>query len=513
MNSIFASGGQDPFCKKALTEGEGPGLPKTFFKPGFYWGVLLFVILMVVYSVTLLPGTGNNCDTAKFQFVGKVLGTPHPPGFPTYLFLNHLFLSLFPFGTLAYKANLLSALFSAISSLFFFFLLKHCFKLKNSSAFITALTFGLTYTLWSQSIVAEVNSLNILFLTMVTFYFFRWNETGKERYFYIACAVYALSFGNHPLVLAFLPGLVFLVWRTDKKAFLDIKKILWVLVFIVLSALQYAYFFWRYYDPNTPYIEMATPNLERFFWYVTGAQYKSGMFAYSIPQMILKQLPLFFKFVLNEFFFLIPIAIWGVIKLKNKTIHIFFLLVFIVNMILSMSYSAAEIFTYLVPNYFIIAVYAGIGLNAVLKALHSKQIAWVRYLLPVIPVFFLLFNFPKMERFNSPHHAHKVEYILRKVNKNALVVSPDDYYSQYFWYYLIGEGVEARKGIFLMHHVDICQVKQYLIDNKPIYLPEQRKYAPPGLSVYCINPEHVNAFKGANLHILKLNDFLYKVSR
>jgi len=33
-----------------------------------------------VYLKTLFPGLGGGGDSAKFQYVGSVLGTPHPPG-------------------------------------------------------------------------------------------------------------------------------------------------------------------------------------------------------------------------------------------------------------------------------------------------------------------------------------------------------------------------------------------------------------------------------------------------
>jgi hypothetical protein len=201
---------------------------------------------------TLLPGVGYSGDTAKFQFVGRVLGTPHGPGYPTYIVLNHLFTKLFPMGSLAHKANLLSALFFIVSCLFLFHIPKLLFNLKNNIAFITSLTFGFTPALWSQSIVAEVYTLHILFVTIVF-------------YFLIACAFYAFSFGNHLMTIAFLPAIIYFVWATNKKLFTDIRKILWVNLFIVVAALQYSYFFCRFYAPHTSYLEMQTPNFETFF--------------------------------------------------------------------------------------------------------------------------------------------------------------------------------------------------------------------------------------------------------
>ena len=72
-----------------------------------------------VYLATMFPGLAAIGDTPKFQFVGAVLGTPHPPGYPVYMLLLWAFAQL-PFGTLAYRANLLSVVFGAISIRDFF---------------------------------------------------------------------------------------------------------------------------------------------------------------------------------------------------------------------------------------------------------------------------------------------------------------------------------------------------------------------------------------------------------
>ncbi|MEO6222321.1 MAG: hypothetical protein ABIP90_03660, partial [Vicinamibacterales bacterium] len=38
-----------------------------------------------VYLITIYPGLFGMGDAAKFSFVGKVLGTPHAPGYPMYV--------------------------------------------------------------------------------------------------------------------------------------------------------------------------------------------------------------------------------------------------------------------------------------------------------------------------------------------------------------------------------------------------------------------------------------------
>ena len=172
---------------------------------------------------TLLPGVGYSGDTAKFQFIGKVLGTPHATGYPAYVVLNHVFVTLLPFGSLAAKANALSALFSIGATLALFRILL-VLDVSGFIAFVSALIFGLTPTVWLQSVVAEVYTFHLLFVALVLYFFIRWSQTRQDRHFYAATALYALSFGNHLTTITLLPAIVYLIWVTDRRVFLDRRR-------------------------------------------------------------------------------------------------------------------------------------------------------------------------------------------------------------------------------------------------------------------------------------------------
>ena len=43
----------------------------------------------MVYARTLAPGLVALLDTPMFQFIGRVLGVPHNPGYPLYVLLTH----------------------------------------------------------------------------------------------------------------------------------------------------------------------------------------------------------------------------------------------------------------------------------------------------------------------------------------------------------------------------------------------------------------------------------------
>src|SRR6186713_1731671 len=63
------------------------------------------LLALTLYAATLQPDLGGPEDTPKFQFLGHVLGTAHPPGYPLYAMLSGVFVHLVPIGPIAYRAN------------------------------------------------------------------------------------------------------------------------------------------------------------------------------------------------------------------------------------------------------------------------------------------------------------------------------------------------------------------------------------------------------------------------
>ena len=53
-------------------------------------------------------------DQGEFQYIPAILGIPHSTGFPLYVLLGHVWSGL-PIGTLAYRMNLFSGLWGALT--------------------------------------------------------------------------------------------------------------------------------------------------------------------------------------------------------------------------------------------------------------------------------------------------------------------------------------------------------------------------------------------------------------
>ncbi|HET8620180.1 MAG TPA: DUF2723 domain-containing protein, partial [Acidimicrobiales bacterium] len=68
---------------------------------------------LALYARSLLPGTGYAGDTAKWQFLGVVGGVPHATGYPLYVALDQAWVAAVPWGSMAWRVNLLSAVLGA----------------------------------------------------------------------------------------------------------------------------------------------------------------------------------------------------------------------------------------------------------------------------------------------------------------------------------------------------------------------------------------------------------------
>ncbi|HEY4492606.1 MAG TPA: DUF2723 domain-containing protein, partial [Acidobacteriota bacterium] len=418
------------------------------------------------------------------------------------ILLNHVFTGIFPFGSLAYKANLLSAIFS-LAALLFLFRILLLLSIRPITAAITVLTFAFTQSAWFISLFAEVYSLHLLFASAVLYYFMKWHFHRRDRDLMAGCAAYAFSFGNHLTMLALLPAIFLLVWVTDRSVFRNIRKIAAIVAVILLGAMQYGYLFWRYYDPDTRYIEMSTPDLKSLWWYITGAQFKSLLFPYSFGTFVSERLPAAALAVYTQFSFFVLIALLGALRFANRSIQLFLLVALIVYTLFILNMRVYAVHYYLAVTYFILAIYLAKGLSLV----RPPRLQWVFVL---IPAAFLLANFNQVDQSGNTTMSTQVEHVLQKAGRRALILSPHYDASESFWYYLIGENKE-KDDIFLLHHFVAEQVRAYIRGRAPLYLPEERKHVPAGLTVYGISATHRMQLQAAGLRIEQLDALLYKV--
>ncbi|MFH1454089.1 MAG: DUF2723 domain-containing protein [Armatimonadota bacterium] len=296
---------------------------------GLYFKILAglsFLFPLIIYILTLCPTTYTE-DCGEFITGAYTLGVVHPPGYPVYCMLGKLF-TFIPVGSIAWRVNFMSAFVSALAA-FFLFLLIYRITKKQEISFASSMLFSFSPLLWSQSVVAEVYSLNIFFLSLCLYLLSVWQENKEDKYIYLTSFIYGLSLCNHHLMLLAGPLFVLFVvwnsWEVLKKP----KVVFGSIALFILGLLPYLYI--PIASKFNPAMDFGNPeSLQGFLSHIQRKVY--GETGGNAVYYTLAERKLFLKAFLIQFLnqFSIPfiiIGILGIWELIRKNFK-FFLLTF-----------------------------------------------------------------------------------------------------------------------------------------------------------------------------------------
>ncbi len=397
-----------------------------------------FIILLPfsLYLKTLLPGLGNTGDTAKWQFMGKVLGIPHATGYPLYILLNKLFIQI-PLRSIAYRVNLMSAVFSVLTLFFLYTLLKEISKSRMAS-FYSTLLFAFTLTYWSQSIVAEVYTLNSLLVALVFFVLIQWHKTRKDNYFYLFLFFYALSFGNHLTMITLLPALLVFMVAVDLKIFIRPRVVAAVLASIAFLAGLYSYFFIRT-SQRAAYLEHEVRNFKGLIALVTGKQFQSKMFGFSLQEIFSERIPRFFGQFFDEWsialFLLAAVGVFFLRKVDKKLFWLF-LISFLGQAIFLLNYDIPDISAFYIPLFLIFSAFLCFGIAYLLTKTQNIRILSIA--LQIALVFLLsrmiVSNYPKVDKSKERDADLRLTAFFEHIPSYSILIT-DNYLDKEYVYY------------------------------------------------------------------------------
>lgn len=165
---------------------------------GLFADALLCAVLMVgalvVYVKTLAP-TVTGEDSGTLIAAAYCLGIPHPPGYPLYTVLAHVF-ALLPVGTVAWRVNLFSAVCAAVTTGGVFLWLRRCDQRRIAAA-AAASVFAFSAEFWEQAVIAEVYTLNALFTVLAFILAVEYRHRRQAGWLYALSFVCGLGMANH----------------------------------------------------------------------------------------------------------------------------------------------------------------------------------------------------------------------------------------------------------------------------------------------------------------------------
>ncbi|MDZ7343531.1 MAG: DUF2723 domain-containing protein, partial [candidate division KSB1 bacterium] len=171
-------------------------------------GLLPFLVYVYYLCPTIAAG-----DTGELITCAKILGIPHPPGYPLFTLIGRIF-SYLPIHSVAWRVNLSSAVFCSLACLFVYLSL---FRLTaNLWASLTgALGLALSRFFWHYAEVAEVFPLHLFLTALLTYFLILMQTTAGEnqqdrypqtvKYFWAASFFFGLALTNHHTIFLLAP--------------------------------------------------------------------------------------------------------------------------------------------------------------------------------------------------------------------------------------------------------------------------------------------------------------------
>jgi hypothetical protein len=439
----------------------------------------------IVYWRTLLPSISAWGDGAKFQYIAQVWGIPHTTGYPLYIPLTRLF-SLLPFGDVAYRVNLLSAVCAAAAA--------SCLALAAAQvtrdrlgAAVAALMLAFSPIFWSQAVVAEVYALNALFVAVCLGLLLRWRQTGRPAALYAFLLVYGLSFSHHLSMILLLPAFLFLIAQRDPRTFIRPRNLLFGVVGVLLGLAPYAYILLRaaqgaVYSEFPPLAGRSL--LAAFVDYVSGAQFRSSYFAVFEhgPAAVWAKLLFYADLLLKQFgWWGTILGLLGLIFLwrRDRPLTVGLGLAFLGESVFALGYEIIDTEVYFIPAYILWAVFVAAALAWVLERVGFYLIPWPPSLrgkgeialallaclaLPVIP---LVSNWAAADQSDNWTARRWGEAFMRGIEPGARVVLPQPYfYSQkeILLYLMLVEGVNPG-----LEFIEEDQIDAWA-GRRPVYL-------------------------------------------
>lgn len=255
---------------------------------------LLFAVSMAAYLCTLTPAVGTR-DGYELQAASATLGFAHPTGYPLFPILGRLWIALLPLGSVAWRINVLCALFAAASVPLVYGTARRVLG-HRAFAVGSALLFGFSQTFWAQASQPEKYTLNALFVALILYLAFgAADPEARSPYRHLRWLgfVYGLSLTHHRTMLMLAPALiVYVLWREPR---LRGRPREWAPALAVTLAplLIYLYIPWRAYAQGW---RMTVPE---FLRYIAGTYY--GAAVRPLDWLAPERSQMFWRFLVTQF--------------------------------------------------------------------------------------------------------------------------------------------------------------------------------------------------------------------
>ena len=359
---------------------------------------LVAAALFALYAATS-PRTVSAEDDGLFVLSSYYRGIEHPPGYPLFTLIGHLFTHL-PFGSVAYRVHLASAFFGALSAAAAW-LCARVLVPGRLPAYLAAFALGFAPVFWSQAIIAEVYTLNtFLFLVLAYLGLQAAAPQGdRRRVLPWMALLFGLSLSNHyPLMLLVAPAFAVLLWPARR----ELAERAGLLSLAVLAGLlPYVWMVRRSWDALPINFDGSLETIPEIWFFISRAGY-AGI-DHSVSADLIDRMR-FFRFLGGQLF--VQFAVLGTLfaaagfalqwRLLGRRVAGFLTAAFLMPsavlvFLLGFDYSAVYkhmFHVYVLPSYAVGALWMALGFSQVMEryALSPRQ-AFAGAAAVLLPIF------------------------------------------------------------------------------------------------------------------------------
>ncbi|MEP6637905.1 MAG: DUF2723 domain-containing protein [Chloroflexota bacterium] len=361
-----------------------------------------FAIAAILYFRTLLPGVSFG-DWAEAEMIPSRLGILHPTGYPLYSLLGTLF-SLIPVGSVAYRANLLSAV-GAAAVVAVAVLIAVRLGVRPVIAAGAALSLAFTGTLWEEATFSEMNGLHLLLVALLLHRALVWRAERRERDLMLGALLAGLCVSNHGLAITVVPIVVLFVLMDARREIAARPQLLAkAAAAFAIGLLPYLYLPLRALaGPAEVYGGFLT--WDGFFAHVSGAQFRGDMHFTSIDSFraTLAAMPQVVQHLVelsNIVFFLAGLFGIALLSVRDRWLGLLLVVLGAVNIYFYANY-LGDLAHYLLTSWLILAIgiaYAAEAVVVLVVGFTGPRAALVAYAILLLPVALLASNWAAQDQ-------------------------------------------------------------------------------------------------------------------
>lgn len=348
------------------------------------------LVALIVYVRTLAPGLLYG-DSAEFQTLTYTLGMTHSTGYPIYLLLARG-IGVLPLRSPAWRVNLFSAVSAAVAIGCSYHLARRLTR-SRIGGLLAGLILAVSYTFWTQAIIAEVYTPAIACYLLSLHMLWRW-DAHRDRPYTLLVATLLMSAGlgiHASVVLLIPPAGIFIVqriWRDRAEEPHWQRERLLALSGGVLGLLLFVgtFLLIDLNDPPSSFIntvvipsrsiwgltlrQLQSP-WRRLWITVTGLQWRDAMFPGGLPA-VRDRLAAYAGHLPTEEFSWVALICAGVglvHALRKHLAHGLLVLgAYLFALVAVLNYDPPDWTIFFLPTYVLIAVTAGVGAGEIARA-------------------------------------------------------------------------------------------------------------------------------------------------